>query len=243
MSRLRVLVALLLVTPVALGSKGCKEEPVDPNDLVPTDLVPPDVTLQVISIDPAAGVAETPWSAQLFGAEFDDGAQVRVGNKASPSIRWLSDNAMQVTVPAMPVGAYDVTVTNPDGEKAVLRRGVSVSGEVPGASCRHLVVYFDYDSSDLRGDSASALAAQLDCLASTRGNLRLEGHCDERGTTEYNIALGERRAHAVQRYLLGGGVSPGRVSAVSYGEERPAVPGADEDAWSRNRRVEIRLQD
>jgi peptidoglycan-associated lipoprotein len=243
MTRLRVIFALLMVLPFMLGSKGCKPDEVDPDDLVPTDLVPPEVTLQVISIDPAYGVTQTPFSAQVYGAEFERGAEVRIGNKPSPSVGFVNENALTVTVPAMPEGAYDVTVTNPGGEKAVLRRGVSISGAAVGAACRSLVVYFDFDSSELRSDSASTLANQADCLRSSRGTLRLEGHCDERGTTDYNIALGERRAHSVQRYLVGQGVSPGRISTVSYGEERPAVRGGDEVAWSQNRRVEILLQD
>lgn len=243
MSRFRVFVAILLVLPILLGSKSCKDEQVDPDDLVPTDLVPPEVTLQVISVDPAHGTTQTPFAAQVYGAEFDPGAQVRIGNKPSPAVDFVNQNTLSVTVPAMPEGAYDLTVTNPDGDKAVLRRAVSISGATIGASCRHLVVHFDYNSSELRGDGASTLSAQADCLRSARGNVRIEGHCDERGTTEYNIALGERRAHAVQRYLVGQGVSPGRISTVSYGEERPAVRGVDESAWQQNRRAELQLQD
>ncbi len=243
MSRLRVLLAIFVLLPFMLGSKSCKEEDVDPDDLIPTDLVPPEVTLQVISIDPAYGTTGTPFSAQVYGAQFELGAQVRVGNKASPKVGFVNENTLSITVPAMEQGAYDLTVTNPDGEKAVLRRGVNISGDAIGASCRHLVVYFDYDSSELRGDSSSTISAQADCLRSSRGNLRVEGHCDQRGTTEYNIALGERRAHAVQRYLVSQGVSPGRISTVSYGEERPASSGGDESAWERNRRAEIRLLD
>ena len=243
MSRLRVLLALLMVLPFLLASKGCKNDEVDPDDLVPTDLVPPDVSLQVISIDPAFGTAATPFAAQIYGAEFQQGAQVRVGNKPSPKVGFVNENTLSVTVPAMAEGAYDVTVTNPDGHKAVLRRGVSISGDAVGESCRHVALYFDFDSAELRSDSLAILGAQADCLRSSRGTVRVEGHCDERGTTEYNIALGDRRAHGVQRYLVSQGVSPGRVTAVSYGEERPAARGGDESAWAQNRRVEIRLQD
>jgi len=243
MSRFRVLLAMLLVLPLLLGSKGCDPEEVDPNDLIPTDLVPPDVTLQVISIDPAHGVTDTPFAAQVYGAEFTLGAKVRIGNAVSPKVGFVNENALSVTVPAMPAGSYDLTVTNPDGDKAVLRRAVTIGGPAIGASCRHMTVYFDFDSSDLRSDSSAIIAAQADCLRSARGNVRVEGHCDERGTTGYNIALGERRAHAVHRYLVGQGVSPGRISTVSYGEERPVVSGGSEDAWDQNRRAEIRLQD
>jgi peptidoglycan-associated lipoprotein len=125
----------------------------------------------------------------------------------------------------------------------VLRRGLTISGDALGASCRKLVVYFDYNSYDLTAQSVSVLGGQTSCLRSARGNLRIEGHCDERGTTEYNLSLGDRRAQAVQRWLVGQGISPARISAVSYGEERPAARGHDEAAWSQNRRVEITLKD
>jgi peptidoglycan-associated lipoprotein len=243
MPRIHTRLAFLILLPVLVGAKKCGEEEVDPDDLIPTDLVPPEVTLQVISIDPAQGVTETPFAAQVYGAEFDEGAKVRVGNKVAPSVDFLSENTLGVTVPAMPAGIYDLTVTNPDGERAVLRRGVSISGEAIGASCRHLVVYFDFDSSEVASAAANILDGQADCLRSSRGDLRIEGHCDERGTTEYNIALGERRAHAVQRFLVSQGVAPSRISTVSYGEERPAVRGGDEQAWQQNRRAEIILQD
>jgi peptidoglycan-associated lipoprotein len=243
MTRRRALIGLFLLSPIVLGGKCGDDDSPPPDDLVPTDLVPPEVTLQVISIDPASGTTGTPFSAQVYGAEFEDGASVRIGNAVAPKVGFLNENSLRVTVPAMGEGFYDVTVTNPDGEKAVLRRGVAISGDAIGASCRHMVVYFDFDSSDLRADSAATLAGQADCFASSRGGLRVEGHCDERGTTEYNIALGERRAHAVQRYLVSQGVSPGRISTVSYGEERPATSGSTESAWERNRRVEISLQD
>jgi peptidoglycan-associated lipoprotein len=243
MSRFRTRSVFLVLLPVLLGAKKCKEDTVDPDDLVPTDLVPPEVTLQVISIDPAQGTTDTPFAAQVFGAEFDEGAKVRIGNKVAPSVDFQSENSLGITVPAMPSGVYDLTVTNPDGERAVLRRGVSISGAAIGASCRHLVVYFDFDSSEVAASAANVLDAQADCLRSSRGELRIEGHCDERGTTEYNIALGERRAHAVQRLLVSQGVAPSRISTVSYGEERPAVRGGDEQAWQQNRRAEIILQD
>ncbi|MFH1465521.1 MAG: OmpA family protein [Pseudomonadota bacterium] len=125
----------------------------------------------------------------------------------------------------------------------MLRRGVTISGELIGASCRHLVVYFDFNSYDITGAGLGVLSGQSACLRGARGNLRVEGNCDERGTTEYNLSLGDRRAQAVQRWLVGQGISPARISTVSYGEERPAARGHDEAAWSQNRRVEIFLQD
>jgi peptidoglycan-associated lipoprotein len=102
------------------------------------------------------------------------------------------------------------------------------------------VVYFDFDKSDIRADSQTVVAAHAAYLAKNPAQkVRLEGHADERGSREYNIGLGERRAQAVRRALLLQGVAEAQLSTVSYGEERPAVAGSDEQAYALNRRVEI----
>ena len=102
------------------------------------------------------------------------------------------------------------------------------------------VVYFDFDRADIRADSQSVVAAHARYLAGNPAQkVRLEGHADERGSREYNIGLGERRGQAVRRALLLQGVAELQLSTVSYGEERPAAAGSDEQAYSLNRRVEI----
>jgi peptidoglycan-associated lipoprotein len=102
------------------------------------------------------------------------------------------------------------------------------------------VVYFDFDSSEIKGEGTEIVGAHAKYLASNpSARVRLEGHTDDRGSREYNIGLGERRAQSVRRALLLQGASEGQLSTVSYGNERPAVAGHDETAWSKNRRVEI----
>ena len=102
------------------------------------------------------------------------------------------------------------------------------------------IVYFDFDSSEIKGEGTDIVAAHAKYLAANPGTrVRLEGHTDERGSREYNIGLGERRAQSVRRALLLQGAADTQISTVSYGEERPAVPGHDEAAWAKNRRVEI----
>lgn len=104
-----------------------------------------------------------------------------------------------------------------------------------------MVIYFDFDQSELRPEYVDLLARHADRLSgATRTQVRLEGHADERGSREYNVGLGERRSQAVRRVLLAQGVSVKQLSTVSFGEERPAVPGADEQSYAQNRRVEIR---
>ena len=102
------------------------------------------------------------------------------------------------------------------------------------------IIYFDFDKSDIRADSQSVVTAHAAFLSKHPAQkVRLEGHADERGSREYNIGLGERRAQAVRRALLLQGVAELQLSTVSYGEERPAVAGSDEQAYALNRRVEI----
>lgn len=100
--------------------------------------------------------------------------------------------------------------------------------------------YFEFDSSDLKPEAMRALDVHARDLQSAGSRIVLEGHTDERGTREYNMALGERRAKAVQRYLVLQGVSPAQLELVSYGEERPVADGHAEAAWAQNRRVELR---
>jgi len=99
-------------------------------------------------------------------------------------------------------------------------------------------IFFDFDQYDLRTDARATLdrkATFLNQNSSVRS--QIEGHCDERGTNEYNLALGERRANAAKQYLTTAGVSAARLSTISYGEERPLDPGRNEAAWARNRRA------
>ena len=106
------------------------------------------------------------------------------------------------------------------------------------------VIYFDYDSSELRAEDTEIVARHARQLGMNADmSVRLEGHGDERGSREYNIGLGERRAQTVRRLLLIQGASASQVATVSFGEERPAVEGSTEAAYSQNRRVEITYTD
>ena len=120
-----------------------------------------------------------------------------------------------------------------------------ISGPAPGSQEDLVVnvgdrIFFDYDKSDLSPEAratAEALAAWMGSYpAATIG---IEGHADERGTREYNLALGERRASSVHDYLVALGIAPNRLSTISYGKERPAVLGSNEESWAQNRRDEF----
>ena len=101
-------------------------------------------------------------------------------------------------------------------------------------------VYFDFDRFEIRSDARPVLRDNASSInQGSNGEVTIEGHCDERGSTEYNLALGERRANAVKRYLVDLGVTSARIRTVSFGEDRPAVQGHDESAWRYNRRADF----
>lgn len=137
-----------------------------------------------------------------------------------------------------------------DGGSSVITSGASSLGEINGIAIDQdgspdyvRTVYFEYDSSEVRSEFIPLISAHGELLASDSSRrVVLEGHADERGSREYNIALGERRAISVRRLLLSSGASNSQIRTLSYGEERPAVIGHDESAWNKNRRVEIRYE-
>lgn len=120
----------------------------------------------------------------------------------------------------------------------------SVDGMAVGAGTQEdLVVtagdriFFGYDQYNLTDEARNTLTLQAEWLKQYAGvNVVVEGHADERGTREYNLALGERRANSVKNYLIASGIDPTRVRVISYGKERPAVPGSTPSAWAQNRR-------
>ncbi|MGH2406167.1 MAG: peptidoglycan-associated lipoprotein Pal [bacterium] len=104
------------------------------------------------------------------------------------------------------------------------------------------IIHFDYDKANIRPDDAAVLDQKVAILqANPNLSIRIAGHCDERGSDEYNLALGNRRATSAKQYLVSHGVDPSRVETVSYGEERPIAPGHDEDSWAQNRRDEFEI--
>ena len=111
-----------------------------------------------------------------------------------------------------------------------LRDAISAAGDI---------IYFAYDSSVMTTEGRRVADAHIALLQTNNSNVKLEGHTDERGTREYNLALGERRANAVRDYMVVNGVSSDRIETVSYGEEDPVAMGSGEASWSKNRRVAI----
>jgi peptidoglycan-associated lipoprotein len=128
--------------------------------------------------------------------------------------------------------------TGTDFDDGSMGAGSSVSSDTIGDL---EAVYFDYDQSNIRSDAAATLRGNAEAIKqnSSWGQITIQGNTDERGSEEYNLALGERRATAVQRYLVDLGVPSSRLRTVSFGEAKPAVPGHDESAYRYNRRAEF----
>ena len=144
----------------------------------------------------------------------------------------LAQKEPVATAPAVPEAV-------PVAKEPVVKEDAVTSAPVEAASPFD-TIYFDFDSYVLRQDARDLLDKNYEWLKNnTSESVRLEGHCDERGSDEYNIALGEKRARAAHKYLKARGVSADRLSTISYGKEKPVEPGHNEEAWAKNRRVEF----
>jgi outer membrane protein OmpA-like peptidoglycan-associated protein len=235
-------VATLLLLPLLLGAaqqgKGCACGRKPPPDTSETDVVEvpkPDDPLKVVSVEPAAARPATEQAASLYGSGFQDGLSVQVGSVAAAAT-FKDANTARLRIPGLPEGVYDVVVTNPDGKASTLRRGYSV--KVGVEDCRFVRVSFEFDKSDPTPSALQTLESMKSCYLAA-SEIVIDGHADERGTTEYNLALAERRAEAIQRWMVSAGVLQARLRTVSYGEEKPLNTGHDDKAWSENRRAEI----
>lgn len=158
--------------------------------------------------------------------------------------------AVEKAVPAKPVESLEqakqieqakpIVEVKPSQNEVVSAVAPQDSAQAP-AGVKLETVYFDFDKSDLRQDTRDALSKNAETVLKTfaAAKIRIEGHCDERGSAEYNLALGEKRAKSAQKYLTTLGVKAENLSVISYGKEKPAVMGSDEAAWAKNRRAEF----
>jgi peptidoglycan-associated lipoprotein len=139
------------------------------------------------------------------------------------------------------VGTSGAAESSGDDSGAAVASGVGADQAADAAgNSQQRVIYFDFDSSEIRPEFVAVVTAHARRLAGNASvRVRLEGHTDERGSREYNVGLGERRSQAVRRALLLQGVTETQLATVSYGEEKPAQGGSTEEVWAKNRRVEI----
>ena len=239
-SRLHVRALFVVALAAAVFTFGCHRTPVTPPAPAPAPAPPPPAK-------PTVSLQASPSS---------------VNKGESSTLTWTSSNATSVTI-SPEVGAvtaegntkvtpsdsttYTITASGPGGSADATAR-VTVEAPPPPpaqptAGWRDLFnqevkdAYFDYDKSELRADARTALNQTADFLRKyPEAKVTVEGHCDERGSTEYNLGLGDRRANAVKQYLVSLGISADRISTVSFGKEKPFCTESNETCWQQNRR-------
>jgi peptidoglycan-associated lipoprotein len=178
----------------------------------------------LLAVAVAAGCAKK----QTVKSDVDSGAPAAT---AAPAAGGVKETPVQETPAPQPI------MTAKQAEAA---RGVAVTEEKPSPFAD---VRFDFDKSTLRDDGKKVCQDVAGYVKKNPGaKLLIEGHCDERGTAEYNMALGDRRATAVMNYLVSLGIPKASLSTVSFGKERPLDPGHTEDAWAKNRRAHFVLK-
>jgi outer membrane protein OmpA-like peptidoglycan-associated protein len=241
MPSIRLPSILIFFTPLLMAS-NCRKPPEDAViSTMETVLQSPEIAVQIAVVEPSFGPAEEAFEIEVIGSTFMVAARVRIGANESPRVRFLDENTLDATVPPLAQGTYDVTVINPDGSESTLRSALVVRDVVPEVRCEDVVAYFEYNSDGVTDAAKLLIRTAAECMGEAQGQIVLEGHTDERGTTRYNLSLGQRRAESVKRLLVSKGIAPSRARGVSYGEERPADSASNEAAWSKNRRVEIKL--
>lgn len=224
-----------------LDSEKCKA--LDTTE--PVSVIAPTVELRVTDFQPDVVDAGVSFDATIYGKGFEEGAMILVGER-NFATEYVSETELRIAVNPMDSGLYNVTVTNPSAQKHTLYEALQVGSLTDSdnlaEACEDVTLYFELNKDSLTSESEQSVLAQSDCWMTNNLQLRVEGHCDERGTTEYNIALGQRRADAAARFLTAQGILKTNLKTVSHGEEKPAVNGASEAAYQQNRRVEIIVQ-
>ena len=205
-------------------------------DLSGGSLVINDATLAKMSAD-AVPANVTDALAPLKGREFTNAAEFAAavkgaaGDAATPHMDRIMRNALVVAMADQALAP---------GEAPPVPAGTMGAGPAAMVMADFGTVYFDFDKSNIKPEFEAVIRKNADVLRANAGlKVTIEGHCDERGTNEYNLALGQRRAEAVRQALIAAGVDAAQLSTVSYGEERPVAMGNNEADWAKNRRSEI----
>jgi len=234
----RPTVAFLFATALLVGLVGCPKPKPPPPEPEPQGPVYDGPAPIVSSVRPASGKEGEIVDVTVEGQYFRGGAAVYVGRSRAGNVSVVDGETIRCTAPTgLSAGVYDVRVVNTDTTEDTLTRAFTVDRAF---DCSLKRVNFDYDRADLTGSAQRALEANAECIQK-KGfrSVRVEGHADERGSTEYNLALGQRRADSVKNYLVNLGVSSGVLRTISYGEEKPVQRGSGESSWAENRRAEV----
>jgi len=225
---------------VAVVLAACPK-PTPPPQPTPDD-TPSESSVAIDSISPDETKEGRAVTVTITGKGFDDGATVFLNSRSMGGVDVYDDGELTFRASEdLAGGKYDVRVEVASGDDAVKRNGFVVRAKPSTAGdCTLEPVAFEFNEAGLTDAARDSIASAARCIeARGLSAVRLEGHADERGSTEYNLSLGQRRAESVRNYLVGLGVSESKLRTLSYGEERPADRGHDEYAWAKNRRVEL----
>lgn len=233
-----ILIAGLLAL-LGLALAAC---PKPPPPAVPTDDVEAPPKVGIASIDPAHTMAGTAVTVRIKGHGYVEGTEVYLGSRRAAGVDVIDDRELTFRASEdLRADVYDVRVVTPEGDQAVKVRGFEVRAvQAATGDCTLRTVYFDFNEATLGSETRQVLSDNARCIeSSAMKQVRLEGHADERGSTDYNLSLGQRRAESVKDYMMNLGIPESSLSTVSYGEERPADRGTGESSWTKNRRVEF----
>lgn len=233
MSSRTLLAALAVVLLV-----GCPKPKPPPQEVPDEEPVPKEV-IGIDTVSPRTTPQGRPVTVTVSGFGFVDGTDVFLDSRRARGVDIVDEGELTFrATDDLEAGSYDVRLETPKGDVAVARDGFTVEAPPEPTSCELETVYFDFDDAGLKNEARDVLAANARCIEQRKlGAIRLEGHCDERGSTLYNLSLGQRRADSVRQYLVNLGLDQVDVQTVSYGEEQPEMNGFSEEAWARNRRV------
>lgn len=237
-------VSFAALTAVLLfATTGCPKPKPPPRSPDPT----PSVQEAAVAIDnlvPSRTNRGRAVTVTVEGRGFEDGMDVFVGKAVPLGLDVQSDSEFTFRANEdMAAGTYDIRIVRADGEQALKRDAFTVAAPIDAdGDCRLVTVPFDFNESSLSAQARKLLGDNAKCIEK-RGfkRVRLEGHADERGSTIYNLSLGQRRAESVRSYLLNVGVGGAELLTLSYGEERPATSESGDSAWAKSRRVEFAL--
>ena len=201
--------------------------------------------VHIESMSPSSTTEGEPVTVKLRGHGFVEGSQIYLGTLEARGVDVYAEGELTFRAGSdLSVGDYDVRMVTPSGDQAVSAAPFAVLEKPEERSdCSLVTVFFDFNESRLSEQTRADISNNATCIEQQNyAGVRLGGHADERGSTIFNISLGEERAEAVRDYLLNLGVAASVLSVVSYGEEQPLDTDSNEASWARNRRVEFSVQ-
>lgn len=245
---------MFLVLSLLLGCKKTTkgidtDEKKDGKEITPAST---DSQLRLVEVLPSVVDVGVRTEATVMGVGFTEYSVLYIDDEVSvlDNIVYQGESVLEFTIPALSQGMHNLRVENPNGETHTLYGAIEADGtsgsveaiELLPPECAELIVYFASANASLDVPAKQLLEENAACF-DNRYIYEVEGHCDERGTTEYNLSLGQRRAAVVEKYLLSQGILADRISTTSYGEEQPAISGTGENTWEKNRRAVIRVKE